>query len=127
MAFFGKNKTEKKVETTAKAGRATSKPSAVLRPKNLSVSAAQVIIRPHITEKSGMLSQSGVYTFEVVKGAGSKAIAEAVEALYKVVPTQVSVTTIRSKKRNLRGKPGKTASGKKAYVYLKKGETIEFI
>ncbi len=135
MALFGKKKTENKVEKVEKkakvkspaSAKATAGKPAVSAPKNISTVAAAVIVRPHITEKSGTLSQSGVYTFEVVKGAGSKQIAEAVEALYKVVPVRVSVTTIRSKKRNLRGIIGKTSSGKKAYVYLKKGDTIEFI
>ena len=122
MALFGKKKTENK-----EVKKVSVKSPAISGARTISISAAQVIIRPHITEKSGMLSQSGVYTFEVVKGASSRQIAEAVEAMYKVVPVRVSVTTIRSKKRNLRGIPGRTASGKKAYVYLKKGDTIEFI
>ena len=121
MALFGKKKTENKVEK-----KAAAKPTASM-PRMLSVSAARVIVRPHITEKSGALSQSGVYTFEVTKGSSSREIAEAIEVMYKVVPTGVSVLPIKSKKRNLRGIPGKTASGKKAYVYLKKGDTIEFI
>ncbi len=125
MALFGKKKTENKVEKVEK--KAKVKSPAISASKNISTAASGVIIRPHITEKSGALSTTGVYTFEVVKGASSKQIAEAVEVLYKVVPVGVSVTTIRSKKRNLRGIPGKTASGKKAYVYLKKGDTIEFI
>ncbi len=125
MALFGKKKTENKVEKIE--NKAKVKSPTVSTSKNISTAASLVILRPHITEKSGALSQSGVYTFEVVKGSGSKQIAEAVEALYKVVPVRVSVTTIRSKKRNLRGIPGKTGSGKKAYVYLKKGDTIEFI
>ena len=120
MALFGKNKTEKKVEKVA------NKP-ATLTPHVVSASAAQIIVRPHITEKSGALSQTGVYTFEVVKGSSSQQISEAVQALYKVVPVKISVPPIRSKKRMLRGILGKTASGKKAYVYLKKGDTIEFI
>ena len=121
MALFGKKKTENKVAKT------TAKPKASLASKNISTTAESVIMKPHITEKSGALSQSGVYTFEVAKGASSKQIAEAVEVIYKVVPVGVSVTTIRSKKRNLRGISGRTAGGKKAYVYLKKGDTIEFI
>jgi large subunit ribosomal protein L23 len=122
MALFGKKKTENK-----EVKKVVSKSPAVSNAKHISTSAARVVIRPHITEKTGMLSQSGVYTFQVVKGASSQQIAEAIEVMYKVVPVRVSVTTIRAKKRNLRGIPGMTASGKKAYVYLKKGDTIEFI
>ena len=125
MALFGKNKTEKKEVKVEKAVKAVKPVS--LTPHVVSAEAAHVIIRPHITEKTGMLSQTGVYTFEVVKGAGAKEISNAIQALYKVVPVKVSVTKIRSKNRSLRGIPGKTATGKKAYVYLKKGDKIEFI
>lgn len=125
MGFFGTKKTEKKTEK--KAEKAASKSQAILTPRTISASAAKVIIRPHITEKSGMLSQSRVYTFEVTKGASSREISEAIQVMYKVVPMRISVAPIRAKKRNLRGIPGWTASGKKAYVYLKAGDTIEFI
>ena len=120
MALFGK-KTENKEKKVA------VKTPVALKSKSISTSAAAVIVRPHITEKSGALSQTGVYTFEVVKGSSSREIAEAIEVMYKVVPVGVSVATIRAKKRNYRGIPGVTATGKKAYVYLKKGDTIEFI
>ncbi len=125
MALFAKNKTEKKVVKAEKTEKVIKPVVSAMR--TVSASAAGVIIRPHITEKTGMLSQSGVYTFEVVKGVSSKQISDAIQALYKVVPVKVSVTKIRSKKRMLRGIPGKTATGKKAYVYLKKGDVIEFI
>jgi large subunit ribosomal protein L23 len=122
MALFGKKKTENK-----EVKKVAPKSPAISKAHVISTSAAHVIIRPHITEKTGMLSQAGVYTFQVSKGASSREISEAIQVMYKVVPTRISVTTIRAKKRNLRGIPGMTASGKKAYVYLKKGDVIEFI
>ena len=125
MALFGTKKTEKKVVKAEKVAK-VAKP-AISTARTISASAAQVIIRPHITEKTGMLSETGVYTFEVVKGVSSKQISDAIQALFKVVPVKVSVTNIRSKKRMLRGIPGKTATSKKAYIYLKKGVKIEFI
>lgn len=124
MALFGKNKAEKKVVKAENEKVLKSAPSTA---RTISITAAQVIVRPHITEKSGMLSQTGVYTFEVSKNVSSRQISEAIQALYKVVPVKVSVTKIRSKKRMLRGIPGKTGGSKKAYVYLKKGDVIEFI
>jgi len=53
-------------------------------------------------------------------------IIEAVRELYKVTPRMVRVVTIPAKlKRNARtGKPGVKHGGKKAYVFLKKGDTI---
>jgi large subunit ribosomal protein L23 len=85
------------------------------------------VIKPRVTEKAGLLSQNGVYTFDVRIDANSRQIAEAIKAAYKVTPVRVSVAPIKSKTMFVRGKKGRTISGKKAYVYLKKGETIEFI
>src|ERR1039457_2159071 len=50
-----------------------------------------IIIRPRITEKSGIMSdpqagESAVYTFEVRKNANKPMIAQAIKALYKVTP-----------------------------------------
>jgi large subunit ribosomal protein L23 len=85
------------------------------------------VIKPRVTEKAGLLSQNGVYTFDVRIDANSRQIAEAIKAAYKVTPVRVSVAPVKSKTMFARGKAGRTISGKKAYVYLKKGETIEFI
>ena len=126
MALFGKKKTEKKEDKKAVMKPVSAKATAG-KSKNISTAASHIIVRPHITEKSGMLAQTGVYTFEVVKGANSQQVAEAVEVMYKVVPERVSVLPIRAKKTSYRGIPGFTPKSMKAYVYLKKGDTIEFI
>lgn len=85
------------------------------------------VIKSRITEKSGQLAEKGVYTFEVLKTANSKQISAAIKTAYNVTPVKVSVAPIKSKAMFVRGKSGRTVSGKKAYVYLKKGEKIEFI
>ncbi|MBI5134344.1 MAG: 50S ribosomal protein L23 [Candidatus Taylorbacteria bacterium] len=85
------------------------------------------VIKPRVTEKAGLLSQNAVYTFEVRKDANSREIAKAIAEAYKVEPVKVSIAPIKSKAMFVRGKRGKTVAGKKAYVYLKKGQTIEFI
>lgn len=89
--------------------------------------AGGAVIKARITEKSGMLAQNGVYTFEVLKEANSRQIAAAIKEAYKVTPVKVSVSPIKSKQIFSRGKKGRTNSGKKAFVYLKEGEKIEFI
>ena len=70
MAIFGKKKENKEKVPTTKAVKVAK----TAMPHVISLSAAGVIIRPHITEKSGMLSQTGVYTFEVAKNKGAKGI-----------------------------------------------------
>ena len=86
-----------------------------------------VLVRPHITEKAGLLANQGVYTFEVTSNANERSVIAAVKAVYKVTPLRVSLMPIKIKTKFARGRRGTTGGGKKAYVYLKKGDTIEFI
>ena len=90
-------------------------------------SGASVILRPRITEKSGILSQGGVYTFEVAKGANKPTIAQAVKALYKVTPVKVTVINLPSRNVVVRGKRGVQSGMRKAVVTLKKGDKIDFV
>lgn len=122
MALFGsKKKTEKKVE--AKAPAAT-KSVGVDSVRNLTT----VLKHARITEKASMQQLNGVYTFDIAAGATKRDIMQAVRKIYSVTPKKVAVVTVRSKNvRNARtGKPGVKSGGRKAYVYLKKGDTITF-
>ncbi len=86
------------------------------------------VLRPRITEKASFSSElSNVYTFEVTKESTKKDIAAFIETTYKFKPLKVHIAKIPSKKVYSRGKRGVKRGGKKAYVYLKAGEKIEFI
>ena len=89
-------------------------------------SIAQVLKHARITEKASMHQSEGVYTFDVMEGATKREIMQAVFALYKVTPRMVRVVRVPSKvRRSARtGKMGVKRGGRKAYVFLKKGETI---
>ena len=91
-------------------------------PANLS----HILVNPRITEKATMHSSSGVYVFDVATSANKKQISAAIKAVYNVKPRQVRIVNVRSKVvQNMRtGKKGVKQGGKKAYVYLTKGETI---
>ncbi len=124
MALFGtKNKTEKKSTT----------PSAVIRREmgpvgnGAHTSFTRIIIHPRITEKASVKSESGVYTFDITKDATKGSVKTAVQTLFKVTPVKVAIVPVKSKKILARGKRGESRSGKKAYVYLKKGDKIEFV
>lgn len=86
-----------------------------------------VIIRPHITEKASMKSESSVYVFEIAPSATKSQVEKAFTDKYKVDPIKVSTVTIPAKNVFVRGKKGKKSGYKKAYVYLKKGDKIEII
>ncbi len=84
-----------------------------------------IILRPRITEKAGIMSENlNMYTFEVEKNASKPSIARAIKSLYKVTPLKIRTISLPRKKVFVRGKIGMQSSVKKALVYLKKGEKI---
>jgi large subunit ribosomal protein L23 len=87
----------------------------------------KVLTRPRITEKAATQSASGVYTFDVSVRATKAEVKKAVEQFYKVKPAKVHMIAVPSKAVFMRGKRGTKSGGKKALVYLKKGDKIEFI
>ena len=82
-----------------------------------------------LTEKANKQSaELGQYTFEVSKGANKHAIAEAVEATFKVTVRRVNTMNYRGKnKRSRTGQPSTTSDYKKAIVTLKHGDKIELV
>jgi len=86
----------------------------------------RILRHPRITERAVIGHEKGVYVFDVAPDANKKQIEAAVRALYKVEPRKVNIVTLPYKrKRNARtGQYGMAGGGKKAYVYLKEGETI---
>jgi large subunit ribosomal protein L23 len=88
----------------------------------------QLIKNPRVTEKASMASEANVYTFDISPSANKTEIKKAIFTLYKVKPIKVNVLSV-PKKTVLRGrsKEGKRGGGRKALVYLKAGDKIEFI
>jgi len=86
-----------------------------------------ILLNPHITEKATRSSEASVYVFEVSRSATKPLITKAFEEKYKVSPLKVSTVTIAAKNIFVRGKKGKKSGYRKAYIYLKKGQTIEVI
>lgn len=87
---------------------------------------SHILRSPRITEKATIASSNGVYVFDVAVRATKRDVLQAVAKYYKVQPKMVRIVSIPEKMvRNPRtGKTGIKQGGKKAYVYLKKGETI---
>ena len=74
------------------------------------------------------MTAQNVYTFDVRASATKKDVASAVIKLYKVTPVKVRMVNTPAKVVRMRTKRGygKTTASRKAYVYLKKGEEIQF-
>src|SRR3989344_4806470 len=81
----------------------------------------EIILAPRVTEKGSYLAEQGCYVFNVASGANKKEIARAVHEIFGVNPRAVRTVHVRGKRMLTRGtnRVGKSASGKKAYVYLK--------
>ena len=80
--------------------------------------AEDIIIKPIITEKSNDGVQEGKYTFKVAKNATKPQIASAVEKLFNVKVTKVNTINVNGKKKRVGVHQGKTASWKKAIVFI---------
>lgn len=87
----------------------------------------QVIKNGRVTEKASWKAEQNVYTFDITSFANKTEIKKAIFALYKVHPTKVNVLSVPKKNIMSKGKAGVKGGGRKALVYLKKGEKIEFI
>jgi large subunit ribosomal protein L23 len=87
-----------------------------------------ILARPWLSEKALIGTENGVYVFEVPARATKTTVSQAVQMIYKVTPRQVRMVNLPAKKVNLRTRRGvgTRARRHKAYVYLKKGETIQF-
>ena len=79
-----------------------------------------------ITEKSAINAERGVYTFNVPVSANKNEIKKAINFVYGVTPKRVSTTQIAPKTVTRRGIVSTKQGGKKAVVYLKKGDKITF-
>jgi large subunit ribosomal protein L23 len=87
----------------------------------------KTIKNPRVTEKASNASAQNVYTFNVAVSANKKEIKKAIFSLYKVKPIKINILPVPYKKTMSKGKEGMKGGGKKAVVYLKKEDKIEFI
>jgi large subunit ribosomal protein L23 len=84
-----------------------------------------VILSPHITEKSTLLSEQNAVVFKVAEGASKPQIKDAVEALFDVKVTGVNTIVAKGKTKRWKGKPYERGDVKKAIVTLAAGQSID--
>ena len=84
-----------------------------------------VLIEPVLSEKATVLREQNKYTFKVAPSASKTQIKDAVHKLFDVKVVDCTTVNVRGKTKRVRGRPGKTASYKKAVVKLAPGETIK--
>jgi large subunit ribosomal protein L23 len=84
-----------------------------------------VVLAPHITEKSTLLSEQNAVVFKVANTASKPQIKAAVEALFGVNVTGVNTIVQKGKSKRWKGRPYTRSDMKKAIVTLADGQSID--
>lgn len=124
MALFG---TTKNTKAKAKKDNIVLKHRARTAP-NKEGMAHEIIRAPWFSEKALIVTEKGIYTFDVSPRATKASIASAIKEIYKVEPRKIRIVNLPGKPKTMRTKRGVgyRASRRKAYVYLNAGDTIQF-
>ena len=126
MALFSRSKKTEEVAATTKVA---APKKAGLRPLATDRNLATVIVGPRITEKAMGMSDKNVYVFKVRSNATKFHVRDAIKALYNVTPVRVNIVNRAPAIRHSgsRNRDVKVPGMKKAYVYLKKGDSINLV
>jgi large subunit ribosomal protein L23 len=84
-----------------------------------------IVLAPHITEKSTMLSETNSVVFRVAPRATKPEIKAAIEALFNVKVENVNTITSKGKTKRWKGAPYRRSDVKKAIVTLAEGQSID--
>jgi large subunit ribosomal protein L23 len=84
-----------------------------------------VILAPHITEKSTLASEQNAVVFKVAKNATKPQIKAAIEAIYGKKVVAVNTLILKGKTKRWKGKPYRRSDVKKAIVTFAEGEMID--
>ena len=84
-----------------------------------------VIVAPHITEKSTLLSENNAVVFKVAGSSTKPQIKAAVEALFDVKVERVNTMVQKGKTKRWKGQPYRRSDVKKAVVTLAEGQSID--
>lgn len=88
----------------------------------------QVLVAPHISEKSTLAAeQANQMVFRVANNATKTEIKQAVEGLFDVQVKRVSVSNVKGKTKRTRYGLGRRSDWRKAYVRLAEGQDIDFV
>ena len=85
-----------------------------------------VLRTPVITEKATAATERSEVVFRVSMEATKPQIKAAVEALFGVKVEGVNTLVQKGKAKRFKGRPGRRADVKKAYVKLQEGQSIDF-
>lgn len=87
----------------------------------------QVILAPHVSEKSTRVAEKNrQIVLRVRRDASKPVIKAAVEKMFNVQVEAVTVSNTKGKAKKFGSTPGRRQDWKKAYVRLKPGQDINF-
>ncbi|MDY6943207.1 MAG: 50S ribosomal protein L23 [Pseudomonadota bacterium] len=88
----------------------------------------QVLLGPHVSEKSTNVGDAhNQVVFKVRTDATKSEIKQAVETLFKVTVTGVTVANVKGKRKRFGRMAGVRKGWKKAYVRVAQGGEIDFL
>jgi len=86
-----------------------------------------IIVKPHISEKTFNLSQEDKYVFIVSDKSNKTEIKKAVKSIYGVSVISVNILNVHSRIKRFRGRMGLKSGYRKAIVKLAKGHKIDLM
>lgn len=86
----------------------------------------QVLLGPHVSEKTTLVADDDYYVFKVVTTATKREVKKAVEQLFEVGVRSVRTLVVKGKVKRTRHGAGQRSNWKKAYVKLEQGHEIDF-
>ncbi len=88
----------------------------------------KILLAPHVSEKSNRLTdRCNQVVFKVTRDATKPEIKDAVELLFRVKVTGVTVLNVKGKRKRFGALAGRRSDWKKAYVSLEAGHEIDFL
>lgn len=87
-----------------------------------------VLLAPHVSEKSTMVGDSSnQYVFKVLPDATKLEIRKAIETMFKVRVAGVQVVNVKGKRKRFGQSVGRRSDWKKAYIRLAEGDEIDLL
>lgn len=86
-----------------------------------------ILREPHTSEKTTVMAEKfKQFTFKVLRNATKPEIKKAVEQLFNVKVSGVSVVNVKGKRKRFKQLSGQRSDWKKAFVSLHPGSDIDF-
>lgn len=88
----------------------------------------KVLLAPHVSEKSTRIAEKhNQIAFKIATDATKAEVKSAVELLFKVKVSTVSVVNVKGKTKRFGARFGRRSDWKKAYVSIEAGQEIDFL